>query len=219
MRAKEIPILVSLALIGTLGAVHGVLTNRWANSGQLQDAIDAISRVPAQIGVWNGEDLPTDGGDLARMGIKGSLLRRFQNQESREFISLLLVCGQGGPISVHTPDVCYASAGFEEVSKEVRQEIECNDGQKASFIVARFGKTTGVYPVQLEISWAWSLNGIEWLAPENPRASLARATALYKLYVVREFVPGSPSEAADTSRSFLRSALPAIRQSLKRSGP
>ncbi len=208
------PILVSLTLVGALGAVHGIFTDRWATSGQLQEAIEIIHRVPMQFGPWEGEDIPLDASDLARMGIKGCLLRRFRNHDSRETVSLLVVCGRGGPISVHTPDVCYTNAGYKELSNETRQEIQSNDSRKASFIVARFGKPEGVVPTQLEIFWAWSRDGVEWLAPENPRMSLARSPALYKLYVVREFVPGTRSETADTARSFLWLALPAIRQNL-----
>jgi Protein of unknown function (DUF3485) len=218
MRAISIPILVSLAMVVTLGVVHGILTDRWAQSGELQEALEGIPRVPRQFGPWKGEDLPLEAADLARMGIKGCLLRRFQNQESHESVSLLLVCGQGGPISVHTPDICYANAGYEELGQETRQEIESSDGKKAIFIAARFGKTSGVISNQLEIFWAWSRDGIEWQVPENPRLSLARSPALYKLYVVREFMPGTRPETVDISRNFLQRALPAIRQTLPHAG-
>jgi hypothetical protein len=214
MRATKLPILVSLTLIGTLGVVHGIFTERWAPSGQLQNALEGIPRVPTQVGSWEGEDIHTDVDGLDRMGIKGCLQRRFRHHETREAVSLLIVCGPGGPICVHTPDVCYVGAGYKELNNETRQEIESSDGRKASFIVARFGKPSGVVPTHLEIFWAWSRDGVEWQAPENPRLSLARSRALYKLYVVREFVPGTRSETSDTAQSFLRQALPVIRQTL-----
>ena len=216
MRATSLPLLVSLALVGTLGVVHGIFTERWAPSGQLQEALGVIPRVPLQFGPWEGEEIPFDLRDLERMGIKGCLIRRFRNRETRETVSLMLVCGRGGPISVHTPDICYATAGFKEITDETRQQIDCDDGQKAPFIVAKFEKPDGVVPTRLEIYWAWSRDGLDWVAPQNPRLSLARSPALYKLYVVREFNPGTRSETANTVRNFLRYALPVMRQTLSR---
>ena len=79
--------------------------------------------------------------------------------------------------------------------------------------MARFGKP-GVVPVQLEIYWAWSRDGRSWEAPENPRLPLARLPALYKLYVVRQFVAGAREETADPCQEFLRRALPEFGQAL-----
>jgi hypothetical protein len=218
MRPTRLPILASLALVGTLGVVHGIFVERWAPSGQLQKALEGIPHIPSQFDPWEGEDIPTDLDGLDRMGIKGCLQRRFRHHETRETVSLLIVCGRGGPICVHTPDICYVGAGYKELTNETRQEIESSDGRKDSFVVARFGKPGGVVPIQLEIFWAWSRDGIDWQAPDNPRLSLARSPALYKLYVVREFVPGTRSETSDTSQNFLRRALPVIRQTLPHTG-
>ncbi len=189
MGAPTIPILVSLSLVGGLGVVHGIFTDRWAPSGQLQAALEGVPRVPMQFGSWKGEELPVDLSDLDRMGIKGCLMRQYRNPDNRETVSLLIVCGRGGPICVHTPDICYVNAGYKQISNEEQRVIESSDGRKAAFIEARFGKPDGVVPTQLEILWAWSRDGIEWQTPENPRLSLARSPALYKLYVVREFIP------------------------------
>ena len=81
------------------------------------------------------------------------------------------------------------------------------DKRKDAFRVARFGKP-GIVPVQLEIYWAWSRDGRSWEAPDNPRTVLARSPALYKLYVVRQFVAGSRDENVDSCQEFLRRALP-----------
>lgn len=214
MRTASGPILVCLTVIATLGVVHGVYTDRWGPSGQLEEALAGLSRVPMKFGDWIGEDVAYESEALTRAGIKGGIFRRFTNIHTRESVSLLIVCGRGGPISVHTPDICYSAAGYQQLAPEQRKEVVNAEGQKDWFYVARFGKPAAVVPLQLEIYWTWSRDGVTWHSPENPRLSLARSPALYKLYVVREYAPKSRAETATTSEDFLQQALPAIRHSL-----
>ena len=53
---------------------------------------------------------------------------------------------------------------------------------------------------------------------ENPASRLCASPALYKMYVVREFMPKSRAESTPSCETFLRQALPVIRQSLPSSG-
>lgn len=208
------PIVVALGLVVGLGVVHGVSTDRWGPSGQLEEAVGALARFPAQFGDWVGEDVPHDPAEWASAGIRGTVYRRYRNTRTGESVTLLLVCGRGGPICVHTPDVCYAGAGYRQLADEARKGVEAGDGPKDEFKVARFAKPGAVVPTQLEIYWSWSRDGATWVAPDNPRLTLARLPALYKLYVIREFAPGTRADAADACDSFLRRALPAVRQTL-----
>jgi hypothetical protein len=219
MRAATGPVLAGVVAVVAMGVVHGVSTDRWRPSGELEAALAGLDRVPARFGDWAGEDLPYEPAEMARAGIQGCVFRRYHNPRTRETVSVLLVCGRGGPISVHTPDVCYAGAGYRQVADERLTEVEWDGGTRSAFWVLRFAKLGGVVPTQLEVSWAWSRDGRTWEAPKNPRLVLARAPALYKLYVVREFVPGGRAEAADTGPAFLRQALPELRRALPPTAP
>jgi hypothetical protein len=210
---STLPILASLALVVALGVVHGVYSDRWGRSAQLEQALAGLPRVPATIGDWSGKDLTLDPKVLEAGGIEGYFSRRYDNPRTGESVNVLLVCGRGGPISVHTPDVCYEGAGYRQLAPEKPKELDTGGGRADAFNVARFGKP-GVEPKQMEIYWGWSRDGVTWQAPANPRLSLARSPALYKLYVVREFPPGSRSENVDSCEAFLRRALPVIRQTL-----
>jgi hypothetical protein len=214
MRLGPTPVLLSLTTVVALGVGYGLATDRWGASDELSQALGGLGRVPATFGDWVGEDVPFEAEDMARVGIKGSVFRRYRHVRTGEVVSFLLVCGRGGPISVHTPDVCYAGAGYRQVADERKKSVESGEDRKEEFWVARFGKRGGVVPTQLEVYWAWSRDGRTWQAPENPRLTLARSAALYKLYVVREFVPETRFETKDSCQEFLRRALPVIRQSL-----
>jgi len=213
------PLACCLVLVGGLGVVHGLYSDRWGPSHRLENSVEALKRVPSSFGDWTGEDLPFDPTDMAHAGIEGTLVRRYDNARTRESISLLIVCGRGGPICVHTPDVCYAGNGYVKAGEERTASVDSSRSGNNGFRIVRFSKTDSVTPTQLEIYWSWSRAGEKWEAPENPRLSLARSASLYKMYVVREFVPGSRSENVDSCRAFLDRALPGIGQVLRYENP
>jgi hypothetical protein len=214
MRSGMAPILVSVSLVGTLGLVHGLATDRWGPSNQLEQALATLERVPAAFGDWSGEDVEYKPEEMVRGGIKGCVYRRYRNLRTRDSVMVLLVCGRGGPISVHTPDVCYAGAGYRPTAHAMQKDIDLGASGKHTFRVGRYAKPDGVSQTQLEIYLAWSRDGRTWEAPQDPRLSLARSQALYKLYVVREFVPNTRTESAESCYEFVRRALPDLGQKL-----
>ena len=218
MKNRFVLLLGCMVLVAAAGGVHGFLTDRWGPSGQLQQAVAQLERVPMSLADWRGEDVPYEAEMLSRAGIKGGVFRRYTNRRTGDSVSVLMVCGRGGPISVHTPDVCYAGAGYRQLAPEVRKGVKCGDSHQDDLYVARFGKPNTVVPTYLEIYWAWSRDGVSWQAPKNPRLSLARAPALYKLYVVREYAANSSRESTPTIEAFLEDALPIIRQALSSTG-
>lgn len=203
------PLLACTAAVVAVGAVHGWWTDRWGPSQRLQQSVAAMGRTPLAFGDWAGEDMPYPAEEVARAGIQGCVFRKYQNRHTGEVVSALLVCGRGGPISVHTPDVCYAGAGYRAASDESPRAFTAGDVEH-SFRVTRFAKPDGTTQGQLEVCWAWSADGRRWegLDAGRARLTLGRSPAVYKLYVVREFTPGSRAEAADPCGDFLRRALP-----------
>jgi hypothetical protein len=218
MRLAFGPPLGAELIAGVAGGVHGLQTDRWRTSAELEHALARIPAVPRGFGDWKSEDVAFEADDMARAGIKGCLFRTYQNPRSRQAVSLLLVCGRGGPISVHTPDVCYAGAGYRQLADAQTRDVDWGGGQKGTFRVARFAKP-GVVPEQLEIYWAWSRDGRAWEAPDNPRLSLARSPALYKLYAIRSYVAGTQQEDAAWCPDFLSRALPEIGRALAATEP
>lgn len=210
MKLFTAPLVICVLLVGALGVVHGVYSDRWGPSGQLEQAVKGLDRVSTGFGDWAGENLPFEHSDMARAGIEGTVLRRYHNPRTRESVSLLVVCGRGGPICVHTPDICYADSGYTRTGDEKPASIDLGKDGTHSFRVIRFAKTDSVSPNHLEIYWSWSRDGRSWLAPDNPRLILARSPALYKIYVVREFIPGTRAESTEVCREFLNRALPEI---------
>lgn len=196
-----------LLLVTLMGAGHGIWTDRWVRSQELQQSLTRLERFPKDLGDWRGEEIAFEQEDMDRNGIRGCVFRKYRNIRTGATVSVLLVCGRGGPISVHTPDVCYTAAGYQQTSAQERAAMGESLGD---FWKSYFSLPNAVVPKRLEIFWAWSRDGFTWSAPENPRYSFARYPALYKMYIVRE-TPAQSKVADETSKEFLGRMLPELR--------
>jgi hypothetical protein len=168
------------------------------------------------VGEWKGKDLPDlSDEEIRRAGIAGCLLRRYDNPRSGAALTFFLVCGRPGQIAVHTPDVCYAGAGYEMTSQQARQ-IAPSDRRvpTASAWVGRFRKVGASAPSFMRIIWSWATPGAEWKAPDNPRLAYAGERALYKLYVIRDLTTPDEGLEDDAGVQFLRQFLPALDKAL-----
>ena len=57
-------------------------------------------------------------------------------------VGVLLLCGRPGPVSVHTPDLCFPGAGFQEAGEPTRCPIPGSPGDR--FWVRHFRKAAAV---------------------------------------------------------------------------
>jgi len=208
---------LAAALIALLGGVaYGLRTDRWSISGDLQEAAARVADVPLSFGDWEGHDQKIDRRELAMAGIVGYASRRYENRRDGTAVGVLIVCGRPGPISVHTPDICYAGVGYELAGSPDRVPLTYAKPRRAAETMwADFVKQGAVVPTQMRIFWAWSTGG-PWKAPENPRLAHASHGALYKLYVTHE-TPG-PAGPVGEGRgfAFLQAFLPELDRALTR---
>ncbi len=205
----------ALFLVIAAGLVHGKWTRRWAIGHEIEAAAARLKHVPDRVGSWEGKSLELSRDQLLMAEIAGYVSRRYEDHRRRDAVSILLVCGPAGPISVHTPDICYAGAGYEPTGPPVRKSLPVGPGgHPAEFWHAIFSKRNVPVPVTLSILWAWSSDG-HWEAPDNPRLSFASRPALYKLYVIHELI--APEDAMDQDHpvtEFLNPLLAELDRSL-----
>ena len=202
MRVTLASVVAVAALIGA-GLIHGSWTNRWRQSRELERAVAGLEGVPLKAGRWKGEEFDLDARMIERAGVDGWRGVRYTDPDTHNSLTVLLVCGRAGPVSVHTPDVCYGGAGYKMLGKPERHTFA--DG--VEFRVVRFRKQGLGETRVLRVFWAWSTQGTRWEAPDVPRLSFGSAPALYKLYVVRELAaPDEPVDedpAVDLLRRFV----------------
>ncbi len=214
--SRIIPLLAGLAIVVGAGWVHGLWTQRWSKSADLAAAVARLDKLPGDLEGWKAEPGEEDREALAAAGAEGWWIRRCTNQRTGDRVEVLLLCGPSGRLCVHQPEHCYSGAGYELAVPPAR--FTSAAGGPAEFWTARFTKEDFSGPVKLRIFWSWFAGGA-WQAPDNPRWTLAREPALYKLYVIHEEPPGPPVRVEDDpAAAFLRVLVPALSQALAPSG-
>jgi hypothetical protein len=207
---KSLPLLLVAALLVLDGIVYGLWTNRWRSPEELVQAVARIEHAPAIVGDWQSEPgKPLSQREIEAAGFSGNLVRTYRNRVTGQSVGVMLACGRSGPLSVHTPDICYRGAGYEAM-KTITKRDETVGG--AELWQAYFAKADGLSPTELRVVWAWNADG-SWVAPANPRFSFAGAPALYKLYVIQEMIPGDRN-ADEACAEFLQQLLPALNKEL-----
>jgi hypothetical protein len=206
--SKFLLFLAALAVILGGGLAHGVWTERWHKSAELDAAAARLRLLPDDFPGWKGEVIELDEESATVAGARASWVRRFTHPQTGETLTAVVLCGKPGRTSVHRPEYCYACAGYEMTAPATPCLFDA-----AQFRTAPFVKPDADGPVHLRIYWSWSAGG-PWQAPESPRVTFAACPALYKLYVIHE--TNSPGGRPDEgpAAEFIRQALPALNRAL-----
>jgi hypothetical protein len=199
----------AIAAILVTGIVHGLWTGRWEWSEEPGASASRLPNVPMQIADWQGVRLDSESRDLD--GASACLNRRYTNRVTGAGVTILLLCGRPGPVSIHPPDSCYAAGGYDVIAPTMFSAAEASPG--AEFRVARMRKKRASGQNQLRIFWAWN-NGGGWRVPPNPRMHYASSKVLFKLYVIRELADLDEPLDNDPSIEFMHEFLPGLDKTL-----
>ncbi len=207
---RTLTIVGAVALLGASGVSHRLWTGAWNVSGEPGISAARLEAVPSSIGDWVSVDQEVEKRQLDRAEAVGHLARRYVQRRTGAEVSLFIICGRPGPVSVHTPDICYGGIGFRVEGVEKKYQFEGDaEGPSAEFYTANFLKPDPVAPSRLRIYWAWK-SGNGWRAPNRPRLTFGGASALYKLYLVYRPLPGAELPEHDPCEDFMRELLPEL---------
>jgi hypothetical protein len=199
-------LLASAALIAC-GLVHGYWTDRWHPPVETAAAAGRLEALPLDLGDWQGTEIdmkPGEGG----AGIAGCIQRRYVHR-SGIAVSMYLVCGRPGPVSIHIPEVCYGANGFMVGSRSRTTITEHGDTMwKVDAVRSNVSEET-----RLRLYWGWH-DGSAWKAADDARLEFARRPVLHKLYVVRELTGVNEGDRREPCQEFLTVLLPALEKAL-----
>jgi hypothetical protein len=201
----------SAALVAC-GLVHGYRTERWQPAVEATEAAGHLRDLPLEIGDWQGTEMEVKPGQ-AGAGVAGCIQRSYLHRPSGVTVSMALVCGRPGPVSIHTPDICYMAAGFS-VGTPARSAVA---NSEAAMWRADAFRATASDEKRLRIFWGWN-NGSGWVASENPRLEFARFPVLHKLYVIREMGGLNEANRDEPCEQFLQVLLPELDRALFAAG-
>jgi hypothetical protein len=206
---RILPIAAAVAALAAGGVVHGLWTDRWSVQPDAAAAAARMTALPTTVGDWEGESLPVSPREL--QGLGGYVARRYVNRGTGDAVTLALMCGRPRVVSIHTPDACYAGAGYEVA--EPARFAPAGLSEPAEFWTTDMVLTHAADQKRLRIFYAWSAAGA-WEAPETPRVSFAGSPVLYKLYLLRDLPPGAAPLAEDPCLDFFKAVQPELRRCL-----
>jgi hypothetical protein len=204
-----LPLLAAGALLALSGVVHGLWIDRWSTSQALREGPARLAALPEHLGDWEARPMELDPRQIARTEAVGHVTRRYVHRRSGAEVSLIVLCGRPGPLSVHQPDICYAGQGYHTAADP---EPWTAPVEATTLWTARFVRP-GADPAPLRVMWAWGTAG-EWMAAKNPRLQFAREPALFKLYVVRRLSRPDESLERDPAVDFVQRLVPELRRCL-----
>ncbi len=202
---------MGIAAILFSGGVHGVWTGRWQVSEEPGVSAARLAQVALELGDWQGQAVETAAQQSPE--IAGCLQRRYVNRLSGSTVTVFLVCGRPGPVSIHPPDACYRASGYQVRSPQ--KFVAAIDALTPTpeFRVAHMLKTKAAEQTQLRVFWSWSATGT-WQVPQDPRLTFARYPALFKLYLIRDVSSAGEPLEGDPCVDLMRQLLPELQRSL-----
>lgn len=223
--AASLALVIALTLVS--GVLHGRFCNRWGTPEEMRAAGAKLEGIPNEFGGsdghrWRMESSGEMGaGSLEMLECTGSIVRTYANTRTGEQVSVFVIVGPVGPISEHTPEVCFRGAGMRV--KDPRQRIAVAganrlagadglasaDGQDDQFWAANF-KSKDLRNRQTRVCYAWSSGG-NWSAPKDARWAFVGRPYLYKVQASSDLPANADLKSGDACRSFLEDFVPAAR--------
>jgi hypothetical protein len=201
---------LGLTLAG--GALAGVLAGRWGPAANLVAAGAGLAEIPAEFGDWRLDaELPLEEGEIEMLRCTGHVSRRYLNRSTGQMVEVFVLVGPPGRISVHTPEICYAGAGYRQTAQRAHVSVPLSGGGgEGEFWCTPFISQSRD-GVKLAVYYGWS-DGGRWSAPKRPRLAYGGRHYLYKLQLNAPLVARRGDEH-DVGREFLADFIPALERS------
>jgi hypothetical protein len=200
-----ISMIVALSAIAGVTVYEGIRFGIWndADPEELSYFAERLEGVPREFGDWTSEEAKVTQTEIDAAGIRAYISRDYVHKKSGAKLNVFLVCGKTHPMAIHSPDQCYAAAGFAR-GETNRRYIQA-EGRTAELWGAQFTRDTELGLQKLDVLWSWAPDDGNWQAPTNPRPHFSNKNALYKIYVIAQ--PGTEVDNRLAADVFLEAFL------------
>jgi hypothetical protein len=204
-------VLAGATLLG--GTIQGRMSRRWGGATEFPKLADQLKKLPTEIGPWHMRaSQPLSAAAAAVLECAGYVSRQYENRQTGEVVTMAVLLGPAGPISVHTPDVCYSSQEYTIHQSPERTNFSRNQSGQDELWRTTL-RSTRLEAGYLRVYYGWS-SGDSWSAPADARFKFVGRPYLYKLQVAGP-LPSPPDEkAVDPGFRFVTELLPVLKQHL-----
>lgn len=198
----------ALAMIVFGGVAHGLLSNRWGISQDIQALGKQLGTIPMELGPWKcAEETELDDRVVQMLEATGYISRMYVHQATGEAVNVFLVFGPKGPIAVHTPEVCYSARAVTQTA--ARQSVPCDyDAQNGTLWKLGF-ETNTIDKRKMSVYYGWT-DGGPWQAANSPR--FWRTDFLYKIQTSCQ----ATGKKEDSTDEFFKVFMPEVRKVMRK---
>ncbi|MDZ4817770.1 MAG: exosortase-associated EpsI family protein [Planctomycetota bacterium] len=202
-------VMIAVCLTVYGGYIEGARSQRFGRNEAQQLAGQQIAQLPESFGDWytvESHDLDPDVADLLKC--TGSVQRVYGNRQNGEKVRVALLAGPPGPISVHSPEICYSASDYkiEEPPVEVSVSRADKDNTPEKFFRMSL-RSKELLAERLVVYYAWS-QGDRWDVPKSPRWSYKDSPYLLKMQVAG--LTSNEDATKDSCSTFLADLIPEI---------
>ena len=131
-----------LGLTLASGAIQGHIRNRWGPSQSMLEAARKLQGVPQVFGGpqknrWQMTSAePMEPLAVAMLECAGHIHRVYQNRRTNEIVAVFVIVGPAGPISAHTPEICFDAQNYTR--RDNRQQVAIASARSRTTTFRRF---------------------------------------------------------------------------------
>jgi hypothetical protein len=210
---------LALILVIAMTGVSSAITwhwNGWFGPRVDTDLIAArVEGLPAEVGNWKSapNDHSTFDDEVIRMlDCKGYISRTYRHEQTGEVVQVAVLYGAAGPMSAHTPEVCYSTRDYQMTVRPTPTKVEY-DQSEGEFMRMQL-RSPQLSSDNLAIYYAWSDGKTAWRSPRQPRFAFGGQGYLHKIQLACNVSDSSGQEHNDAGKAFLREFLPVVDQQL-----
>ena len=204
-------LLAAIGLTAAAAVVHGHISGRWGANDQLVALGQRLNQFPGTTGNWTTHESPELSPEVrAMLQCTGYVNRVCVDEQTKAKVTAAVLLGPAGPISVHTPEVCYSSREFELNQPPQKVRIQDASGEENEFWAMTF-QSNRVDKSFLRVYYAYSTDG-NWVAADHPRFGYIGQPFLFKMQLAANLPMGADLKKEDPCPSFLKEFVPALRR-------
>lgn len=197
----------TIAALMTAGVGYGVgaVSHRWGSTADLKSMAHRLDQTQRDLPGWelaSMKKLAQAHADMLQT--EGELVRTYVKVETGERVSVAVLLGPAGPVSLHDPDVCYLGSGYRVIIRPAPEKFKLGDRELTMWSTVMESPELG--GEKIKVVWAWN-DGSGWAAPENARFNFAGKPYLFKVQAVAAVDSSGKTPAL---QEFLRDFLPRL---------
>jgi uncharacterized protein DUF3485 len=205
--------LLACTLLGASGGVR-VWQDRYFGLALNQGDVPPfpLRELPQRLGAWEIEA----GGEgkldpeVARIaGCSDHIIRTYINRATGVSVTTLVLFGRAQAVAFHTPEVCYASAGYVPVEEALRRTVETGRGP-AAFRSGVFARGEGASNVRQEVYYSFRHNDLWTPDAASSWKRFRRSPAMFKVQVQRQVAEHEHREVDNPTEQFLALLVPEL---------